>query len=318
MKSQQQFILTLVAVCALAACGGGGGGGGGIVTTPIVTPVAVTPQVSISASNAKAVGSAALEAISNPFTLSGVAAVDGAFNRNPTQSVLTQPQACLNGGTVTITGIVANPATLVAGDRWTATYANCGAAAIPGAVLALTGSMSSAVISNAANVIQYENLLTSLSANFLSKGYEFSGDQKILFNVTNPAALNFMVTGTSFKVKINTTGIVRNTVWQNYAQAIGTGSSVTSYSMNATIQTDNTNVAPASSAFVVNTTTSIVRNNSTGALSAGSFSVLGAANSRLTLTINADGSAIIQVDANGDGVFETSLPTTAAELSILL
>ncbi len=314
MRSKQHSVWTLVAVCALTACGGGGGG---TATTPTVTPVGVTPQVAISAGNAKAVGSAALGAISNPFTLSGVAAVDGAFNRNPTQSVLTQPQACLNGGTVTITGVVANPATLIAGDRWTAAYANCGVAVVSGAVLALTGSMSSAVLSNAANVIQYENLLTALGANFLSNGYEFSGDQKILFNVTNPAALNFMVTGTSIKVKITTTGIVRNTVWQNYAQTIGTGSSVTSYSMNATIQTDNTNVAAASSTFVVNTTTPIVRSNSTGALSAGAFTVVGSNNSRLSVIVNADGSVTIQVDANGDGVFETSLTSTASEIVAL-
>lgn len=315
MKLQQQFVWTLVAVCALAACGGGGGGGG--TTTPTVTPVAVTPQVAITAGNAKAVTAAALEAVTNPFSLLAVAAADGAFNRNPTQSVLTQPQACLNGGTATIVGVVVNPAILAAGDRWTATYANCGVLSVSGNVLALSGSISSTVLSNAFNTIQYESSLNAIGLNILSKGFEFTGDQKIAFNAANLAALNYLVTGTSTKVRISTGGVVRNTIWQNYSQTIIAGTVGTSYSLSATIQTDNTNVAAASSTFVVNTTTPIVRSNSTGALTVGAYTVAGSNNSRLTAIVNADGSATIQVDANGDGVFETSLTSTSNELVAL-
>ena len=60
-----------------------------------------------------------------------------------------------------------------------------------------------------------------------------------------------------------------------------------------------------------------MRNTTTGLLSAGSISVVGASNSRLTLTVNADGSTTIQVDANGDGVFEATQTATAAELRAL-
>ncbi len=323
-----QSILTLVAVCALAACGGGGGGTSStttptattpVVTPPVVTPpVATTPQVAITASNAKAVGSVALEAVGNPLALLGVSTVVGLINKNLTPTAFTQPQACANGGNAVLSGSVANPALFAAGDKFTATYSSCGVASVATNVIVLTGSIVSTLSSNTATRSQLETTLEALGVTAINKTFEFTGNQRTIFDSTNAAAPSYVLSGTNLKVKTSGSGIVRTGAWQDYVQTIIAGSTATSYSMSATIQTDNTNIASSSSTFVVNTTTSMVRNNSTGLLSAGAFTVAGAANSRLSITINADGTATIQVDANGDGVFETTVTSTAVELATLL
>jgi hypothetical protein len=45
---------------------------------------------------------------------------------------------------------------------------------------------------------------------------------------------------------------------------------------------------------------------------------VGANNAQMTLTFTGNNSAVIRVDANGDGNFETSISTSVTELSAAL
>ena len=321
MKSHQS-ILTLIAACTLIACGGGGGGTSATTTpvavTPVVTPPAVTtPQVPITAVNAKAVGAVALEASVNPLGVLGVAGALDVLGRNFTPNVFTQAQVCPSGGTAVMGSNITDPRLLNVGDRFSATFSNCGVAQDAGFVITLTGSVASTVTFFTAIRDQYQSTMEALGSSFANRNYQFSGTQISIFEKINQTLLGYTITGPSTKVKITNGTLVRNNVWQDYRQIALFANGTTSYTMTATIQTDNTNVSAVNGNFVTNTTLPIVRNTTTGLLSAGSISVVGASNSRLTLTVNADGSTTIQVDANGDGVFEATQTATAAELRAL-
>jgi hypothetical protein len=321
VKSHQS-ILTMVAVCALVACGGGGGSSPAatpVAVTPVVTPpVVTTPQVAITASNAKAVGSVALEAAGNPLVVLGLAGAIDVIARNFTPSVFTQPQTCPNGGSAVMGSNITDPRLLNSGDRFSASFSNCGITKAAGVVIALTGPVTTTVTFFTAVRDQFQSTMEAMGANFLNRNYEFSGTQIVVFEKSNQLLLGYTISGPSTKVKISNGALVRNNVWKDFMQIAAYGSGTTSYTLSATIQTDNPNVAAATSGFVVNTIAPIVRSDVTGLISSGTVSVVGAGNSRLTVTMNPGGSATIQIDANGDGVFETTVSATATELAAVL
>lgn len=311
MKFQTPF-LSFIATCALVACGGGGSS-----TTPVAS-VSGTTQVAINTANAKAVGSVALEATGNPLAFMGTTGLLSAVGNNPTASLFTQPQACSNGGTAAISGSVVNLAQLRAGDRLTAAFTNCGILAVLGRAMTLSGSTTSVVTSSTATRATLVSTLDNLGVSFNGNTTQFTGDQNADFDGTNANSLVYALTGKSLSVRSTTAGGLRTNIWQDYAQTFVTTGSSTSYVLGGTIQSDNTNVAAQGGKFVVTTLAPVVRNNTTGLLTSGSISVVGASSSRLIATVNVGGTITIQVDANGDGVFESFLTATTAELTSLL
>ncbi len=309
----QTPILAFIASCTLVACGGGGTA----ATTPATTSTANT-LVFVSTANAKAVGSVALEATGNPLAFMGTSGLLIAVGNNPTASLFTQPQPCTTGGTAVISGSVVNLTQLRAGDRLTATFNNCGIAAVLGRSVTLSGSTTSVVTSSTTTRASLVSSLDNLGVSFNGNTTQFTGDQNADFDGTNASSLVYALTGKSLTVKSTTAGGLRTNIWQDYAQTFVTTGNNTSYILATTVQSDNPNIATLGGKFVVTTLTPVVRNNTTGLLTSGSISVVGASSTRLIATVNVGGTVTIQVDANGDGFFESTVIGTTAELTSLL
>jgi hypothetical protein len=85
--------------------------------------------------------------------------------------------------------------------------------------------------------------------------------------------------------------------------------------LSASVETDSTRVGASGGSYTVTTPTPIVWNSGTGAVTSGSIKVVGAANSQLLLTVGSGDVVTLQVDANGDNTYETTLTSTGTELA---
>jgi hypothetical protein len=298
-----QKLLVLLGTCIVAACGGGGGG-----SPPI------TANVAINTTNARAVAVTALEAVTNPYHLLGATGTLSILANNPTASVFTQTQACGNGGSANIGGRLVNLFQPGAGDLLSATYNNCGILTALGAGLVLNGQIATTFTTATASRLSFRSTLTNLTITVPGKLFQFSGDQLSDWDVTNANLLTYSTSGNALAVRADTPIVARNSVWNSYLQTVVVSNGNVSYALNTLLQSDNGNVGPGGGTFNLTTTTAIVRNSATTSLIAGAIRITGVSNTSMLATVVGPDTIRIDVDANGDGVFEATLATTSAEL----
>lgn len=310
------------ALLALTACGGGGGATTTpVAATPAATPSASTP-VAITTLNAKAVAANALAATTNGVNLVGTIGF-GLINGSPVDATfLNKPQACNGGGTAVVTGSVASSSGLTTGDSLNPTYTNCGVPML-GTTLTLNGSSTQTLTSGSANKLPFQitfsGNLNNLSIGIAGKTSVLNGDQILDWSVGSNTAVQTMITsGTSLTNKSNVSGLLRTHVWQNYKQTIGVNGVTNSFSLSGTVQSDNTNLSPVGGSYTLSATTPIVQSTSTLVLSGGVIKIMGAANSQILATVGANNVVTLQVDAKGDGTFQSTIATTMAELNTFL
>jgi hypothetical protein len=88
-------------------------------------------------------------------------------------------------------------------------------------------------------------------------------------------------------------------------------------SLTATVETDSSRLGGTTLSYTITTPTPVTWSETTGIPTAGVIKVVGANNAGLLVTINGDGTVTIQLDANGDGVYEKSITSTTTELASL-
>lgn len=335
----------LAGVFFLASCGGGGGsagagsggiGGGG-------------PQaVAINETNAKPVAASAMDASQNMSATSGatlpvgaqVEAAAGATNfqlvaeaaRRATQSFvaanipagisISQTDACALGGTTTITGSVASPNGIGAGDSLSVSMSNC-AESIGGQTVVMNGQMSIAIVGGSIGGTTPFHVVMNVTATNLSMqagGVTTvgNGDVHLDWTVNSATSQTLSASGTSMSTRQTISGTTRNNTMRNYSQSLTISGSTLTGSLSATIETDSSRLGSTAATYTVSTPTALVWNSATRLPTSGSVKAVGANNSQLVATFNADGTVSIQVDANGDGAFEKTVASTAAELAGLL
>jgi hypothetical protein len=113
-------------------------------------------------------------------------------------------------------------------------------------------------------------------------------------------------------------GSTHTTVLRNYSQQLTINGSIATGTLAAIVETDSSRLGNGTTSYSISTPTPVVWNLATRIASAGVVRVVGANNSQLLLTVNPDTTATIQIDANGDGAFERTITTTAAELASLV
>jgi hypothetical protein len=331
----------------LATGCGGGGGGGGDAGTGGGTPAAVQ----ITQANARPVGAHASDSVQNTNAtqgstglITGVQVEGPAGGGSPATLLLAQVArsiarhgsagalatgvavsesvACDGGrGTISITGTLADENRLAAGDTLTTTASNC-ATFINGQGVTLDGAMSLTVTSGeVAEAFPFHVVMrvvaTHLSITAGGVTTRSHGDLTLDWTASSSSTQTLVATGTSLTHGTTASGVSRSTTWKNFRQSVGIAAANVTSSLSAAVETDSARLGSSGGSYTISTPTALSWNTATGVPTAGVVLATGAANSQLRITFGAGG-ATLQVDANGDGNFEDTLNSTAAELRSFL
>ncbi|MEJ6021597.1 hypothetical protein [Ramlibacter sp. PS4R-6] len=331
----------LAGVFVLAACGGGGGsaggGSGGVGSGP--------QSVAITESNAKPVAANAVDSAQNTSATSGAAlpigvqvdaaagatqlqqlaaivkhaATSAAGARLPVGISISETLACSQGGTMTISGNVASPNGIGAGDTLSISASNC-AESVGGQTEVVNGQLAVTIASGSiTDALPFHVVMnvtvTNLSVQAGGVTTVANGDVRLDWTANSLTSETLSASGTAMSTRQTISGTTRTNTMRNYTQTLTVNGSTFTGTLSATIETDSTRLGNATVKYTITTPTPLVWSASTRLATAGVVKVVGANNSQLVATIAANGTVAIQVDANGDGTFETTVTSTTAELS---
>lgn len=346
MASSPRAVALILSGFLLAACGGGGGGGG-TGSTPID---ASGPQsVAITETNAKPVAANALDAAQNTSATRGAngvpvgvqvdsgtaatqlewiaqaarfAASSFSAGQLPVGVSVNQTVNCRLGGTMAISGNVSSASGLSQGDSFTITTSNCGLVAGT-TTMVMSGQMQVTIASGFIGTtlpfhVVMQTTATNLTVTSGGITVVANGDSRLDWSATSASSQTLAATGARMTNAETISGLSHTTTMRNYSQSITINGASLTGSLQATVETTSSRIGATPVQYTISTPTPVTWNSGTRAATGGVIKVMGAANSQLLLTINSDGTATIQIDANGDGTFEKTITTNTAELAGLL
>lgn len=341
---KKHLACTAIAAALLSACGGGGSdGGSGAAAAPAA--------VQITQANAKPVGAHAADSVQNTGAAQGSTGlvtgvqVQGGGGSGDASTLLLAEAArslaargnglamasgvavnesatCTGGGSIGLSGSVANSVQMGAGDNLTVTASQC-REVVNGQSTTISGSMTMTVASGAmtTNGTPFHVVLTivarQLSVTTGGVTTSSDGDLTLDWTFTSQTVQTLLASGTALANSTITGGVSRSTTWRNYRQSISlSGNEVTS-SLSAGVESDSAKLGTGGGSYAVSTPTHLRWSTLTGLPASGVILVTGAGNSRLKVTFSLAGAAL-EVDADGDGSYESVVDSTAAELRALL
>ena len=345
-----RFAMLVLPALVLAACGGGGGGGGGGGSSSNASTTTFTPTLAISSTNASSVAADGLDASTNAGAaqaganlITGVQVDAGTPVMVPSLSevalklarmaagkapslatgvAVNETDACTYGGTITITGNIASDTSVSAGDTISISASNC--AEVIGnstSVTTLNGAMAITVTAGTISdsAVYPQNITMALTATSLSTSTlgvvdVSDGDMTIALQQISATAANATISGNSLTNTWTHGSVTRSVALKNYKIAQGTNGTTVRSDVTATVVTTNPRVG-SNQVYTVTTPTPIVRD--LAIVASGSLKVTGASSS-LLLTVTTPNNFTLQVDANGDGTYESSSTVTMADLQGLL
>lgn len=346
MKSHLIRAVLLVPVLVLSACGGGGGGGGSAATP--ATPLA------ISTANSKAVSADALDNSTDTTTANtGTALVTGVqvdagsttgarklvsvgralLAMAPARPALATGVAmdhtglCQISGTLRIVGNVADPTgnTLNAGDQITLIANSC-STVVDGRTVTMNGSFAITINTGSfnPNAVSYPTrlVMTFVTNNFVvvegADRMTSNGDLRIDIHMLSATSEDIVLSGSSLSDTHSTSTGSRSSTLKNYTETLQVRGTTITGSVTATVDSTNSRLGSGPVSYSISTVTPLTYSEA-GDVSAGVLKVTGANNSALLLTVTATNTFKVEVDANGDGTYESSTPgVTKAELEALL
>lgn len=369
MKVRSSFIavVTGVAVVSVTACGGGGGGGS--ASTGAVT----APTVSISSANAPTVAAAStgdVRSVSNvagSTSTIGAAQVVNAADSNKLETLTTmranqlfaqfalkaaphvpktkvinaasisnKTVACDDGGTMVVSGSIANTATATAassygyltqGDYISITANNCkyGSDVLNGGlyVQITSGTLTG---STYYNDVGLSMKFTGLNLTNGSTVTGMDGDASFKMsnapsNTPNLDISTMGITGTVLTRSQTINGTASRTSLKNYTQQYVVSGSTATATVRAEVHTTNTKLGATGGSYTLTTPTAVVWNTSTDVIQSGVIEIAGANGAKVRATIGApnacSGCVRIETDENGDGYYESSEIKTWSEFQAL-
>lgn len=334
----------LAAAFLVASCGGGGGGG-----TP--APAANTaPTIAITETNAKPVGANALDAAQSTSATRNAAGLPIGVQVNatdvgapllpalaeaarlaaqalpgaalPVGVAVNQSFACPLGGSFTLSGNAASATSISVGDTFTFS-ANACASSAGGSTVVLNGSMTMNFATATSSLtppfhIVVNNTVSNLSVTSGGTSVVANGDVRLDWNAPSSTSQTLTASGTSMSSRETINGATHTTTLRNYSQTLTTSGSTYTGTVAGTVETDSSKLGSSPVSYTISTPTPVVWSATTHTASAGVIKVVGANNSAMLLTIHADGTVSIQLDANGDGTYEKTISSTVAELAGLI
>jgi hypothetical protein len=332
------FTLNLFALCFLISCGGGGGGGG-----VEGAPGGTTPTLAVTNDNAVAVAAEVVEASSvisqnvettQNFTgavstgeVKGMGVVDLvswqvkkikeneaelASAPQPVGAVQTETVACDFGGTMTVSlNDADNNLELSAGDSLSTTMYNCGVDTGNG-MGSMNGGMDMRINSISGDFINsgimdvsvtYRNLVMDIPGDYYSK---VNGDMRLVMEFSD-SFMGFTASGSSFSYSDSNNF---NRTMANYSMSISTSDGMTTGSI--TISGALTSSQTLGGTIVFETVVPFSISNSDFP-DAGEIVVTGTKPegaefaTSLYMTVLSNTDVQLEVDADGDGIYEYSL-----------
>jgi hypothetical protein len=348
--SPMKFVFGAIALVpalalVLSACGGGGGGGGGGTTG--VTPQP-TQALSINETNAKPVSANALDTAQNTSATGGVASplgvqVDAGNGSAPTLQAIAEAarfassafaastlprgvainrsNVCPMGGSITINGNVAGSTGFSAGDSFTLTMANCGMQ-LDASTAVMNGSITMTVAAGSLTDVPFHVVLavtvTNLSVTTGGVSVVTNGDTRLDWTSNSITSETLIASGNSMSTRETINGATHTTTVSNFSQTLVINGNTNTSTMSGTVETDSSKLGSGVVSYTISTPTPVSWDSTTNRATAGVIKVVGANNSQVLVTINGDSSVTIQLDANGDGVYEKTITSTTAELAGLV
>jgi hypothetical protein len=289
MAAPRPFVaLGWATVVLLAACGGGSSGDG--METTASGPLAIT------SANARAVAADALDSATN---LSLARA--GSVLLFATGILTTNEHLCRGGGSLTLARSAQNFLPITTGDSVEITAAAC------------TEFID--FVAATAGTFLGDRVLAIRASNFtMTAGAETRIANGELTYAT-PDSRRTELTGTSLAYAITSAGGGRTYTMRNYRQDTSFDSAYLSIAVEAAVESSNPRLGAAASYRVSTPTAPIVMNvqDFTG----GGLRVA-AANSSLVVTVTGTNIFRLEVDADGDGTVDATIPATRDELRALL
>jgi hypothetical protein len=305
-------VLSLVLLLAgLSACSGGGGDSSSTSSAP-------APSVALTSSNAEGVTKAAFEQFLGDSTLDAAptplaAATTTRTDTIPTLVELAKKAASVLGqtsstfstaaATTDLCTVSGSTTTNYAADGTSATITYSACEEDPGVII--NGSMSVSNISASGNVVSFTTSF-NLTFSFVS------GQPDVVLSGGYSAALDFSTT-------------FATTITGNYFSGTDGTDTFELFNFTFVATTDSASADYTLSGTSINgvvTVKTLTTFTYTGTYPyVGKMEITGANNSRILVTVLGDETAVgdqvqIDVDANGDGVFETTILTTWAALGI--
>jgi hypothetical protein len=319
-----KYFSALLSTFALVACGGGGGS----------TATPVTPTAVLNSSNqnyaAQDTASASFMPLMGAQTLTGAQTKDEsvlfAFARNQmtklpayltavkaastlTGAVQSQTVFCTLGGTLTLSGSDADNNNVVSvGDSVTISGNNC---VEPEGTL--NGDLSFAINSVSGNFgsNSYGAGMTMTFSNFTVSSAQFAasanGSLTLSINVTGVNIFSAGVSTPSLTVSGTYSGVTRTRTLADYSATMTQAPDVTyGYVTSTTVSGSLTSSALSSQRIAFATPTPFVTRSTDSYPSTGVLVISGASNTKLKLTALSNTQVLQELDANGDGTYESN------------
>lgn len=333
--------VAFVSALLLSACGGGGGGGeGAAAPAPAQAPSTVTSANAIDVAanayaaagviNGEATGGPVLIASTSTNVSSGTASkgiidvtlkqiykvVDakssGSLQINETTA---QQYACTTSGTVTYSVTAAASGAVSNGDSITMTAANCveGTVVMNGTFKVEFVAVSGTPSATSPWSATLKSTYTDFSVSDGTDGVSISGDMTMNINQVSPTNISYSVSGSSFVVTSTSGGI---TTTENLSGFSFSGSYINDeYTSTSEFTMTGTFPNLGTVSYVVTINTPFKQMASDSYPYQGLMTVTATDKSSVRLNVIDNTSVQIQIDKDGDGMYEETTTTTWAELA---
>lgn len=321
-----KYIAMVLGTSFLAACGGGGGGGS---AAAVATPTAV-----LNSSNqnlaAQDTSTASFLPLLGAQTLTGAQTTDESVlfdiarahmdklsiymadaqaNNTLTGVVHSQSVACSSGGSLTVSANDAdNNGAASAGDSVTISSNNC--AETFGTI---SGSLGFAIhsVSGTFSSTNYSAAMTMTFGNFSVTSPQFSaqvnGDMSFSITANGVNTSSATISSSSLAVSGTYAGVTRTRSLANYSATFArTPSPTYTYTTSYAVSGLLTSSSLSSQAIAFSTPTPIVTRYTDHYPSSGVLLITGASNSKVRLTALSNTQVSEELDANGDGTYESN------------
>ena len=331
----------LIVPLLLAACGGGGGGSNTDTTSTTTQPLVLTTSnaksasadamdnalTTASSSSATAVNLLKSQVVGRPGGVPSLLQTATALARlapatgGKAKAAINETIDCPLGGTLVAVGSIASQSGLAAGDGLSLTGFNC-KMTIDGSSVTISGALTLSVNSGSiGNIYPFSVDMSFMAVDFRTQAEADSltvtGDERLVWNATSPTAQTLQTSGTAYSITSVVGGKTRANTWRNYEQTVTLADAQVTSTLSTQVETVNDRLGSTPVTYQITTPAALVASAITGDISSGSVLVTGN-RSAVLITFTGTNSVDLQVDANGDGTYEQTLPSTMDELATLL